>query len=84
MSAGYKWVPVVDEDICDGCGVCVEACGPRCLEIVDGVSVLTRPDACGSEEHCIAPCPQACINMAWVPMDGDRSVGKWKDMHAKV
>ena len=79
MSLGHKWLPVVDEVTCDGCGACVEACGPRCLEIEDGVAALVRPDDCGSEEHCIAPCPRASIRMAWVPGSGDRSRGKWRD-----
>jgi len=79
-----KWLPVVDEDLCTGCGACVEACGPACLEIVGGVAVLVRPQACGSEEHCIAPCPERCIRMAWVPAQGDRSVGEWRESADKV
>lgn len=73
-----KWVPVVDEDLCTGCGACVEACGPRSLEIQNGVAVLERPDTCGSEEHCIAPCPTAAIQMAWVRSSGDLARGKWR------
>ncbi len=78
MNKSHKWVPVIDEDLCTGCGACVEACGPRSLEIHDGVAVLARPDTCGSEEHCIALCPEACIWMAWVALEGDRAVGCWK------
>ena len=59
--------------------MCVEACGPCCLEIVDDIAILVRPDACGSEEHCIEPCRDDAIHMQWVPMKGDtRHVGKWK------
>ncbi|MBI2950006.1 MAG: 4Fe-4S binding protein [Verrucomicrobia bacterium] len=71
-------MPVVDEDLCTGCAACVEACGPKSLEIVDRVAVLVRPDTCGSEEHCIAPCPTTAIQMAWVEMDGDKNRGKWR------
>ena len=78
MPKSYKWLPVVNEDLCTGCGACVEVCGPRCLTILDGVAVLASPYICGSEEHCIAPCPEACIQMAWVPLEGDRSAGKWR------
>ncbi len=78
----YKWVPVIEEFRCNGCQECVLACGPKCLEIVDHVAVLTKPDICGSEEHCIAPCPIAAIRMEWVEMDGgvdwNLERGKWR------
>jgi NAD-dependent dihydropyrimidine dehydrogenase PreA subunit len=51
-----KWLPVIDEDLCTGCAACVEACGPKSLEMDGNVAVLARPDTCGSEEHGIAPC----------------------------
>lgn len=79
MSVAYlKWLPVVDEDLCTGCAACVEACGPRSLEIMDRVAVLVRPDTCGSEEHCITPCPTAAIQMRWVQATGDKERGKWR------
>lgn len=76
----YKWVPVIDTDRCNGCQKCVLACGPRCLEIVGNAAVLTKPDICGSEEHCIAPCPLGVIHMEWVEMEGDCNLqrGKWR------
>ncbi len=73
-----KWVPVVDEDLCTGCGGCVEACGPKSLELLGRAAVLVRPDTCGSEEHCIAPCPADAIHMAWVDVRGDGTRGKWR------
>ena len=76
--AHLKWLPVVDEDLCTGCAACVEACGPKSLEIRDGVAELPRPDTCGSEEHCIAPCPTAAIQMRWVAAVGDKTRGKWR------
>jgi Na+-translocating ferredoxin:NAD+ oxidoreductase RNF subunit RnfB len=75
--AMQKWVPVIAEDRCTGCGLCVEACGPACLEMVDNIAVLVRPDQCGSEEHCIAPCRDDAIRMDWVPIDGNHWVGRW-------
>ena len=77
MSMSYKWVPVIIEARCTGCGLCVEACGPKCLEMADGLPVLARADDCGSEEHCIAPCESDAIHMSWAPMKGDESVGRW-------
>jgi Na+-translocating ferredoxin:NAD+ oxidoreductase RNF subunit RnfB len=57
----------------------VEACGPKCLKVDDrNIAILFMPDACGSEEHCIAPCPETCIHMQWVAMEGDGTRGKWR------
>ncbi len=74
----FKWLPVVDADACDGCGKCAEACGPRCLSIVGNIAVLDDPERCGSEEHCIEPCPQNAIRMVWLPWAGDEARGKWQ------
>lgn len=75
----YKWLPVIDEDRCTGCGLCVDACGPRSLEMVNGVAKLVAPDTCGSEEHCIAVCRDDAIRMAWLPFVGNASIGTWSD-----
>jgi Fe-S-cluster-containing hydrogenase component 2 len=62
MKPTHKWMPVIDEDKCSGCGLCVSACGPACLGMRNALAVMTLPEACGSEEHCI----------------GDTSRGKWQ------
>ena len=74
-----KWMPIVVADRCTGCGLCVDACGPKSLAMLDGIAVLTLPDTCGSEEHCIAACRDEAIQMAWLPFSGDRIVGRWGD-----
>jgi len=73
-----KWIPVVIEELCSGCNLCVAACGPACLELEASVAVLSRPNECGSEEHCIGVCPEDAIHMAWVPMEGDPAIGQWR------
>lgn len=73
-----KWLPVIDEESCTGCNRCVEACGPKSLEVALGIAVLARPNTCGSEEHCIKPCPANAIRMAWVEAEGDHSRGQWR------
>lgn len=78
----FKWVPVIDEGLCNGCQECVCACSLRCLEVVDCIAVLTKPDICGSEEHCVAPCPVEAVHMEWKEMAGDEGIGKWyKEKH---
>ena len=74
----WKWLPVIDAGKCTGCNLCAEACGPACLEIVEGIAALPRPDECGSEEHCIAACRDDAIHMQWVPFTGDEKIGSWR------
>lgn len=73
-----KWLPVIDPDLCTGCDACVEACGPKSLQLVNKVASLVRSDTCGSEEHCIAPCPTGAIQMAWLEHSGNLARGKWR------
>jgi Na+-translocating ferredoxin:NAD+ oxidoreductase RNF subunit RnfB len=74
----YKWMPVISEE-CNGCGLCVEACGPKSLAIENEAAALVLPETCGSEEHCIGLCPVDAIKMAWVPFEGDKSRGQWRN-----
>ena len=69
MTLTHKWMPVIDEDKCSGCGLCVSACGPACLGMDSALAVLTLPEVCGSEEHCIGVCADDAIQMAWLPVD---------------
>jgi NAD-dependent dihydropyrimidine dehydrogenase PreA subunit len=62
-----------------GCGLCVDVCGPRSLEMVNGRPQLAVPETCGSEEHCIEACRDDAIRMAWVPFLGSVSIGAWSD-----
>ena len=78
MKPTHKWMPVVDEDRCTGCGLCADACGPKCLVMQAELAVLTVPEVCGSEEHCIGLCVDDAIWMAWLPWRGDTSRGKWR------
>jgi ferredoxin len=73
-----KWLPVIDPDLCTGCDACVDACGPKSLELVNKVAALMRPETCGSEEHCIGPCPTGAIQMTWLEHSGNLARGKWR------
>lgn len=73
-------MPEILDALCTGCGLCVEACGPRSLAMKDGVAALAFPDTCGSEEHCISACPEEAIRMVWLEFRGNRDVGKWREL----
>lgn len=74
-----KWVPIIDEAECTGCSACVDACDPQSLVIQEKLAVLTSPETCEScGEECIPTCTVECMQMAWVEVQGDTSIGRWE------
>lgn len=73
----YKWLPVVLEDRCTGCTLCIEACETECLEMDSRLAVLTASAACGSDAECVDVCADGAMEMRWVELDGDSAVGRW-------
>lgn len=52
----------VDEELCIGCGLCVNACQEGALELVDGKAKLTRDDYCDGLGNCLPACPTGAIS----------------------
>ncbi|MBI4826495.1 MAG: ferredoxin [Nitrospirae bacterium] len=57
--------PVVDEDLCIGCGNCMEIC-PAVFQVIDAKSKVIDPDACDYAMCCEAAeenCPVEAITI---------------------
>jgi NAD-dependent dihydropyrimidine dehydrogenase PreA subunit len=78
MSTGYKYLPVIDQDMCNGCVMCVEACDHGCLKMSWAFATLARPFDCDSEGHCTAACPEEAIRMEWVALAECGERGQWR------
>jgi Pyruvate/2-oxoacid:ferredoxin oxidoreductase delta subunit len=53
----------IDEDKCDGCGLCVPDCAEGALQIVDGKAKLVSDIYCDGLGACLGSCPQEAITM---------------------
>jgi len=53
----------IDEELCDGCGVCVPACAEGALQIIDGKARLISDLFCDGLGACISECPQGAITI---------------------
>ena len=53
----------IDEEKCDGCGLCVPACAEGALQIIDGKAKLVSEVYCDGLGACLGECPQEAITM---------------------
>lgn len=55
-------LPVIDLDLCIGCGACVEVCPNNVLELINEKSSVVRPENCRQVAACEDVCPVGAIS----------------------
>ena len=51
----------INEEKCNGCGLCVNACHEGAIGLVDGKAKLLRDDYCDGLGDCLPTCPTGAI-----------------------
>ena len=51
----------IDENKCNGCGLCVSACHEGAIDLIDGKAKLLRDDFCDGLGDCLPVCPTEAI-----------------------
>lgn len=53
----------IDENKCNGCGICITACHEGAIELVDGKAKLISDEYCDGLGNCLPGCPQGAIEI---------------------
>ena len=54
---------VIDEEKCDGCGLCVPSCAEGAIQVIDGKAKLVSDNLCDGLGACLGDCPQGAITV---------------------
>ncbi len=68
---GEKEIPVkvkrkiirIDEERCDGCGLCVPSCSEGAIQIIDGKAKLVAEKYCDGLGACLGECPRDALTV---------------------
>lgn len=71
----------IDEEKCNGCGICVNACHEGAIELINGKAKLIREDYCDGLGDCLPACPVNAISFEEreAPAYDEKAVQKSKE-----
>ena len=52
----------IDQNRCNGCGLCAQACHEGAIQMIDGKATLVRDDYCDGLGDCLPACPTQAIS----------------------
>ncbi len=69
MKKVTRKVITIDEELCDGCGVCVPSCAEGAIQIVDGKARLVSEVYCDGLGACLGECPTGALTIEERPAE---------------
>ncbi len=53
----------IDDELCNGCGLCVIPCAEGAIEIMDGKARVLREELCDGAGFCLGVCPTGSLSV---------------------
>lgn len=53
----------IDEQLCNGCGVCVSPCAEGAITIVNGKAKVVKEELCDGAGFCLGVCPTGALTV---------------------
>lgn len=54
-------MPIINRELCDGCGLCVSVCYCGALVMINNVVIILETERCGWCTQCEAVCPTGAM-----------------------
>ncbi len=62
---GDRVLPVINVDLCTGCGLCIERCPTQAVGMIGGRPAIVRPEDCVYCGLCEEMCPVEAISLGY-------------------
>jgi ferredoxin len=63
MKKVMRKIVEIDDELCDGCGLCVPACAEGAMQIVDGKARIVAEKYCDGLGACLGECPNGALRI---------------------
>jgi NAD-dependent dihydropyrimidine dehydrogenase PreA subunit len=63
MNTVVRTIVLIDEELCNGCGLCVTPCAEGAIELVNGKARVISDELCDGAGFCLAVCPTGALSV---------------------